>query len=284
MLLQSMLRQERLEHSQLTSSVALMSYEHNLVWRKCVLSWYHEVVDSVENFDGSRGTFDSRTLSYTALKILDIYLSSSSPDFQEEARSSHKCYKLLAIVCLYIAMIRSKEMHGKDRLIVQGKIMPQNIFLTMCRAEELTLDDFSSTIKTIVSFLDQYNCLKDGASPLVSAHFFDIIQDHILEKYPNYSYEEDIFVQAEILMYKTVGDIRFSCNPPSLNTLAAYIVAFQDIDHDVITSILSSYIRNGGTYEPSNLQDIVSNLGAMVVRVPQQQLQQEMPQLHVIPE
>ena len=82
-------------------------------------------------------------------------------------------------------------------------------------------------------------------------------------------------------MDHTIAYVQFARYAPSLNAVAAFIVAMQDVDREVITSLLTFYKLSGG-YDLSCLRSIVLELRSIIEREERPQRQEEQMNEHIV--
>eukprot|EP00985_Skeletonema_marinoi_P034892 scaffold45123_cov161-Skeletonema_marinoi.AAC.1 len=111
--LKSMLSKERVQHVRWTAISSLLTNHHqelqNPVWREHLSQWFFHALETIEQFDGNRGTFH-RSVAHVAMKILDMFISSRSMECQLLARMDERIYKSIAWACLYNACVDAASM------------------------------------------------------------------------------------------------------------------------------------------------------------------------------
>ncbi len=291
--LKSMLSKERVQHVRWTAISSLLTNHQELqnpVWREHLSQWFFHALDTIEQFDGNRGAFH-RSVAHVAMKILDMFISSRSMECQLLARMDERVYKSIAWACLYNAMRRCSidaaagSHHQKSTrshlpnsaLTVNGRECTIENFLHMCHATNVTtVDQFSSLVSSISSFLDSLECFHDTL-PLTASHVFHVFRRLIIHQYPQLEsslFQDDAFLQKlHTCMDRTMSKNRFARHPPSLNAAAAMMVAMpESVDRGVLLHLLTQYRLCGG-YALSTLGDVVEELRIEIEEVPPQQIQ-----------
>lgn len=289
--LKSMLSKERVQHVRWTAISSTPTNHHqelqNPAWREHLSQWFFHALELIERFDGNRGAF-SRSVAHVAMKILDMFLSSRSVECQSLARVDERVYKSIAWACLYNAMRRcsidaaagphhqktppSHSLNGG--LVVNGRDCTIENFLQMCHATDVTtVDQFSSLVTSISSFLDSFECF-DDTLPLTASHVFQVFRRLIIQQYPQLEsslFQSFAFLQKlQTCMDRTMSNNRFARYPPSLNSAAAIMVAMpESVDRAVLLHFLTQYRLCGG-YALSTLRDVVEELRIEVEEVPPQ--------------
>lgn len=302
--LKSMLSKERVQHVRWTAISSLLTNHHqelqNPVWREHLSQWFFHALETIEQFDGNRGTFH-RSVAHVAMKILDMFISSRSMECQLLARMDERIYKSIAWACLYNAMRRcsidaaagsqkSPPSHLlNSTLLVNGRECTMENFLHMCHATNVTtVDQFSSLVTSISSFLDSFECFHDTL-PLTASHVFQVFRRLIILQYPQL--ESSLFQDAAFLlklqtcMDRTMSNNRFARHPPSLNSAAAIMVAMpESVDRAVLLHLLTQYRLCGG-YALSTLRNVVEELRLEVEEVPPQEfhVRDDGEVVHIIP-
>ena len=298
--LKSLLSKERVQHvrwTAISSPTTFFQELQNPVWREHLCKWYIHTLESIERFDGNRGIFP-KTVAHVAMKILDMFLSSRSVEFQLMARVDERVYKPIAWACLYNAMRRcsidatasphqespSHPTDGDDTVItVNGEKISTETFLQMCHGtNQATPDQFASLVVSVSSFLDSFACF-NHTLPLTSSDVSQAFRHLILQLFPQeYPLFQDVTFlrKLEDCMDKTVSCNRFARNPPSVNSLAAMMVALPEtVDRAVLLHLLTQYRMCGG-YPLSTLRHAVEELRLEMEEVLPQEREAI---LHVIP-
>lgn len=297
--LKSMLSKERVQHVRWTAISSLLTNHQELqnpVWREHLSQWFFHALETIEQFDGNRGTFH-RSVAHVAMKILDMFISSRSMECQLLARMDERVYKSIAWACLYNAMRRCSidaaaaaaaavtshhqksppSQQSNSVLTVNGRECTIENFLNMCHATNVTtVDQFSSLVSSISSFLDSLECFHDTL-PLTASHVFHVFRRLIIHQYPQLEsslFQDDAFLQKlHTCMDRTMSNNRFARHPPSLNAAAAIMVAMpESVDRAVLLHLLTQYRLCGG-YALSTLRDIVEELRIEIEEVPPQEIQ-----------
>lgn len=300
-----MLSKERVQHVRWTAISSLLTNNQELqnpMWREHLSRWFFHALETIELFDGNHGTFH-RSIAHVAMKILDMFLSSRSTECQLLARMDERVYKSIAWACLYIAMARCSvdvaagAHHGKSPpshpsnsvLTVNGRECTMENFLHMCHATNVTsVDQFSSLVTSISSFLDSLECFQDTL-PLTASHVFQVFRRLIIRQYPEletFLFQDAAFLQKlNTCLDQTMSNNRFARHPPSLNSAAAIMIAMpESVDRAVLLFLLTQYRLCGG-YALSTLRGVVEELRVEVEEVHPQEIQARDNRgvVHVIP-
>eukprot|EP00986_Skeletonema_menzelii_P002137 scaffold593_cov147-Skeletonema_menzelii.AAC.8 len=303
--LKSLLSKERVQHVRWAAISSLLTNTQDLqnpVWREHLSRWFFHALETIERFDGNHGAFH-RSVAHVAMKILDMFLSSRSTEYQLLARIDERVYKSIAWACLYNAMRRcsidaaagarhekSPPSHpSNSALTVNGRECTPENFVHMCHATNVTsVDQFSYLVTSISSFLDSLECFQDTL-PLTASHVFQVFRRLIIRQYPQLEtslFQDNAFLQkVHTCLDRTMSNNRFARHPPSLNSAAAIMVAMpESVDRAVLLFLLTEYRLCGG-YALSTLRDVVEELRTEVEEVHPQEIEarDDRDVVHVIP-
>lgn len=238
--LQSMLQEETREQSLWAlDALASPSTFDILISRRHLAQWYASTLDTLERIDGGHGKF-RRHIAYTAVKVFDIHLSSNVAYVRARAREDRNYQKTLAIGCLFTAVDIS----------VSGKTMPPQIFLRVCDVAQEDLHEFTVIIEKIGASLRPFVGLgQQRAAPLIPTHFFGVLREGLLERFPRtFRGNDEFFLHAERLLDRTVHNLWFASFAPSLMAVASLLVALFafDVEREVTKELLGYYRSSGG--------------------------------------
>lgn len=249
MALQRLLLEERYEQSQWSVGALLAPSTFNTpISRQQTGRWYLSILETLDQVDGSRGNFD-RSFAHTAVKILDIHLSSRASEGQQSEHSIERVtYKSMEVASLFAALQTKTDGSDGNSFVVAGVNMSLQAFFDLCKLtnDVESLDDIAATLERIRASIQPFVRLRTQGTPIVSTDFFDILKQHVIENHPDaLQGHEFALLRAEELLNHAFTTLWFTSYAPSLIAVAA--LAAVGLDQAAIEGVLSFFWLSGGT-------------------------------------